>query len=231
MPKKPITDPEVLKNQLLLVQQLYLFIHFGFHRNKDVVVQELCKLLPNEFEDFKSIMRSDYQSKHAHELFLSNKNPTEFNLDEFILTRNNQKKKTSIHLSPHNWHEKSLQVDLVDVEEIGIENYALGQDWAKIDRQEHFSISEEDDDVVEKKAQHKLLSCTIKHNEEELLIKENTRESILKQEGHLQKYLIFCNFKDLIAKDPAARSKYRSILLSQKIEALLPLFLSNLVFC
>ena len=50
---------------------------------------------------------------------------------------------------------------MVDVEEIGIEQYTLGQGWSKIDHQEHFGVSEEDDHVMEKQAQQKLLSSTL----------------------------------------------------------------------
>jgi len=105
----------------------------------------------------------------------------------------------------------SQQVELVDVEEISIENYALGQGWSEIDHQEHFGVSEQ--------AQQKLLSSTLKNNQEELLIKENISEISMKQEGHLQKCFIRCNFKDLIVQDPSARTKFRSMLVSPKLEA------------
>ena len=108
---------------------------------------------------------------------------------------------------------------MVDVEEIGIEKYTLGQGWSKIDHREHVGVSEEDDRVMERQAQQKLLSSTLKNNQEELLIKENISEISMKQEGHLQKCFIRCNFKDLIVQDPSARTKFRSMLVSPKLEA------------
>ena len=37
VPKDSVTDPEVLKNQLLLMQQIFLISYRGFHRNKDLI--------------------------------------------------------------------------------------------------------------------------------------------------------------------------------------------------
>jgi len=85
----------------------------------------LVERLPKEFGKFKSMLESDFQSKHAQAFFLSNNNPTEFNLQEFILTRKNHKNKPSIHLSQAYWHLTPLQVHLVGVEDTETEKYTM----------------------------------------------------------------------------------------------------------